>query len=272
MKDQSKPTLTKSSLFQSSLSMLRERLLQLKEKSALIAFKTGTEVEDMGFDEIAFLRELSKKILPLHVKIGGAEARNDIRELSSLEVDCLIAPMIESPYALKNYIQTLKDILNTEEYQKIDKGINIETITSFQNLSAILKLPEISELSQVTAARTDLSSSMNLGTNSHEVLEMCSVICASCQKKGLLVSIGGRILPEDTETLICHIRPERINTRHMVLSVEQLLPSPESITRENLAFEHTLCMEMSRLFPIKKGHYLNRAKGIQERMQSQSLI
>ena len=115
MKDQSKPTLTKSSLFQSSLSMLRERLLQLKEKSALIAFKTGTEVEDMGFDEIAFLRELSKKILPLHVKIGGAEARNDIRELSSLEVDCLIAPMIESPYALKNYIQTLKDILKTEE-------------------------------------------------------------------------------------------------------------------------------------------------------------
>ena len=221
----------------------------------------------MSFVEIAFLRELSKKILPLHVKIGGAEARNDIRELSSLQVDCLIAPMIESPYALKNYIQTLKDVLRAEEYQKIDKGINIETITSFENLSAILELPEASELNQITAARTDLSSSMNLETSTHEVLEICSAICTSCQKKGLLVSIGGRILPKDTATLIHHIRPERINTRHMVLSVDKLLQSPESITRENLAFEYTLCIEMSKLFPIKKEHYLGRAKGINKRVQ-----
>lgn len=80
-----------------SFQQLRDRLKELRDAGGLTALKTGTEVEDMSFEEIRLLRALSDRIVPLFVKIGGPEARNDMRELARAGVDGLIAPMIESP-------------------------------------------------------------------------------------------------------------------------------------------------------------------------------
>ena len=69
------------------IAELRRRLLGLQQNNVVVALKTGTEVEDMDFAEIALMREVSRdngrNFMPLVVKIGGPEARRDIRDCLS---------------------------------------------------------------------------------------------------------------------------------------------------------------------------------------------
>ncbi len=113
---------------------LRERLQELKLKAGLKALKSGTEIEDMDFEELSVMRRLSQGILPFYVKIGGPEARNDIRALAQLEVDAMIAPMIESPYALRKFIESLEALLPEKYYKTLLKMINVESAAAIEQL------------------------------------------------------------------------------------------------------------------------------------------
>ena len=45
--------------------------------------------------------------LDLNVKIGGCEAKNDVFFCKKIGVNGIVAPMVESQYALNKFIQTL---------------------------------------------------------------------------------------------------------------------------------------------------------------------
>ena len=47
----------------------------------------------------------NKANLNLNVKIGGCEAKNDIFFCKKIKTNSMVAPMIESEYALKKFIQ-----------------------------------------------------------------------------------------------------------------------------------------------------------------------
>ncbi|MEQ8350219.1 MAG: aldolase [Leptospiraceae bacterium] len=250
-----------------SEARLRSYLHDLKEQHGLVALKTGTEVEDMSFSEIAMLRRITNGLLPLHVKIGGPEARNDIRNLLQIGVDGIIAPMIESAYALGNFIQTLKDLCTSEQYGSVEKGINLETITAFRNMDSILTSSTRKELNQVTAARTDLSGSMERSPDDPEVLEACALIVARCQEYELRTSVGGAIHPGIIETLVNRIAPDTINTRHMVISRSALREDgPGHLTR-SLEFELELYRYLSTIPGIRQEAYSNRVKLLTARMK-----
>ncbi|MFN3605117.1 MAG: aldolase/citrate lyase family protein [Leptonema sp. (in: bacteria)] len=217
------------------IEKLQSALKELKD-FGLYALKTGTEVEDMTFEEIQFLREISKGIVPLNVKIGGPEARNDIRFLLSIDTDCIIAPMIESPYALTNFIKTL-DELKKQHQKETKAGINIETITGYMQLNAILNNPYAKSLTQITAARTDFSNSMGLDADHPKVIELCKEIIINCKKKGIETSIGGSIHSGIIESLSREIPSDFINTRHMVIVREILAKNPVPILKKHLEFE-----------------------------------
>ena len=68
--------------------------------------------------------------MKLNVKIGGCEARNDIFFCSNLKVDSIVAPMVESSYALKKFIQVVP-----KEYLG-NLFINLESKTAFNNKSS----------------------------------------------------------------------------------------------------------------------------------------
>ncbi len=214
---------------------LQEILKQLTN-SGLFALKTGTEVEDMNFDEISFLKEISNDIVPLHVKIGGPEARNDIRFLLSIQVDTIIAPMIESPYALSNFINTLEELEKQHRY-KVNAGINIETITGYMQIDAILNSISAKRLHKITAARTDLSGSLGVEPDHPRVIEICKEIINYCKRKNIYSSLGGSIQPSVIEYLISEIASDFINTRHMVIYRKTLQKNPVQILIQNLTFE-----------------------------------
>ncbi|HBS03767.1 MAG TPA: aldolase [Leptospiraceae bacterium] len=250
-----------------SESRLRSALHQLKEMHGLVAIKTGTEVEDMSFSEISMLRRITDGLLPLHVKVGGPEARNDIRNLLQIGVDGIIAPMIESSYALKNFIQTLKELCSPEQYEKLEKGINLETVTAFQNMDSILTSPARMELKQITAARTDLSGSMERSPDDPEVLEACALIVARCQEYELRTSVGGAIHPGIIEILVNRIAPDTINTRHMVISRSALRQDATGHLTRCLEFELELYRYLSTIPGIRQEAYSNRVKLLSARMK-----
>ncbi|MBI3395554.1 MAG: aldolase, partial [Spirochaetia bacterium] len=208
-----------------------------------------------------------RDIVPIYVKIGGPEARNDIRELGAIQVDGIIAPMIESAYALRNFISTLRDLLGPTTYERVEKGINLETITAFQNMNSILGAPEAKELVQVTAARSDLSGSMDLSPDDERVLEICSVIIARCREYDLRTSVGGGIHPGITMRIIDEISPDTINTRHMVMRSSVLRKDPEAIAAKHLYFEVDLYRYLSTMPSVRQRAYAERARIIEMRLQ-----
>ncbi|MBI39451.1 MAG: aldolase [Leptospiraceae bacterium] len=250
-----------------SEARLRATLHRLKDSHGLVAIKTGTEVEDMSFSEISMLRRITDQLLPLHVKIGGPEARNDIRNLLQIGVDGIIAPMIESSYALKNFIQTLRELCTADQYASLEKGINLETVTAFQNMDAILTSPARKELRQVTAARTDLSGSMDRSPDDPEVLEACSLIVARCQEYELRTSVGGAVHPGIIETLVHRIAPDTINTRHMVISRAALREDATGHLTRCLEFELELYRYLATIPGIRQEAYSNRVQLLSARMK-----
>ena len=246
---------------------LRGELEELQRSWGLVAIKTGTEVEDMGFEEIAYLRSITRGLLPLYVKIGGPEARNDMRELVRIGVDGLIAPMIESVYALRKFIQTLEEVLPREVYSQIRKGINLETIEGFAQMNSILSAREAGELDQITAARTDLSGSMELSPDDERVLEICSVICARAREQDLSTSVGGAIHPAVAGRIIQLVNPDTMNTRHMVMNCRSAVAArePALMVRRQLTFEALLYDRLAVISPMRSSAYLERAEVIRSR-------
>lgn len=230
----------------STLHQIQDTLQSLQNRFGLTAIKTGTEAEDMSFVEIRLIKKIFGHLIPILAKIGGPEARNDIRELMSIPVDGLISPMVESPYALTKFIDAIRYILPESTISTISIGINLETIVAYQNISDIFESPAMSFVSRVTAARTDLSESMGLAPDDDRVLYIVSDIVNKARQIGKKTSIGGSILPEHADYLVNNIHPDFINTRHLLFDVEKMGDDPEHAIREGLSFEIDLYETMMK--------------------------
>ncbi len=251
---------------------LQNEIAILKEDACLVAFKTGTEIEDMDFSEISILQSICRPHLPLYVKIGGCEARNDIRNLVEIGVDGLIAPMIESPFALEKFMESIKDLVSSEQEKKIKLGINIETLTGLNQLDAILTHPLSQKLDQVTAARSDLSASMKLEVEHPDVTRACALISARAQDHDIQTSIGGKIDPFNIQDIIKIVSPNTINSRHAVMDVKGWvnLSSDEcsKMIIKNLQFENKLYEYLVKKFPKKASTYKRRIASLNSRIYS----
>ena len=78
---------------------------------------------------------------------------------TSNKVDGIVAPMVESEYALKKFIQTIPGYFNGKLF------INLESKNGFLNLRKILKTKEFNKLNGIVIGRSDLAGSFNLSKN-----------------------------------------------------------------------------------------------------------
>ncbi len=240
----------------------------------IVALKTGTETEDMGENEIQEMKNLTENRLPIYVKIGGPEARNDMRICQKLAADGISAPMIESEYALRNFVQSLKNVLSPIYFSGIRKSINLETIQGYRNIMEILDSPYSEELDSITAARSDLSASMNAKPDDKEITRITKNIVMLARQKGFETSVGGTITKKNFDLIRFQISPDFINSRHIMVDLRQL---PRNISGEEVA-EAMLSLEIeiyelfAQRFSEKSYLYKNRIETNRERIGERKVL
>jgi hypothetical protein len=246
---------------------LQKKLRLLNQRHGVVALKTGTEVEDMDGAEIAVMRQISAGAgLPLVVKIGGPEARRDMRECLALGVDVLLAPMVESVYALVNFVDTAKAIMR-DTSKEARLAINLETQLAVQNLDAMIMSSAFAQLSQVTIGRGDLSKSMNLSVDDEEVLTVTRNAVARLNRQKKTTSVGGGLSVHNISNMLELLPAQRFNTRHIVFENSPVFSRDAAGNlSEGLYFEQAMYEAFAVMNPARAAFYAERNRQLEERL------
>lgn len=252
---------------------LIQNLKNCMESYAFCGLKGGTETEDMDFIELEALHEIATKTIPLKVKIGGVEARTDIRFCHQIGIDSILAPMVESEYGLRNFIDTMKKLIPPADYTAIKKSINLETITGYRNLLEIADSQAFADLENITAARSDLSASMNLTPDDAEVMRVTRQIVKMAEERGKKTCVGGTITRSNFDSIAAEIQPDYINSRHVIVDLKKIPAGRGAeIASVMLEFEIDLYGFFAELKPQKAFYYKNRIELNRERLGGKKIV
>jgi len=172
-------------------------LEDLKENHHVIGVKAEFEAEGTRLEEAIRLKEVVTRAgLELTIKIGGCEALKDMYDARVIGVNAIVAPMIETPYALKKYIKSAKMAFPECERKEVKLLINIETITGYNNLEEILSIEEAKLLSGVVFGRVDMCGSIGLtreDINCEEIFNYAKNVAAKTLEHKKELVIGGGV-------------------------------------------------------------------------------
>lgn len=173
---------------------IRESLKTLKKEYGVVSIKAEFEAEGSRKDELIMLREMVESAdLGLIIKIGGCEAIHDIDQCKLLSVTGIMAPMIETGFAMQKYKTAISKLYS--DSSSIECIINAETVTCLQNFDEILEVGK-GFLTGITVGRSDLSASMRISKKEIEcdsVYEVTKEFCSKSKKNGLCTNFGGGI-------------------------------------------------------------------------------
>lgn len=174
-----------------------QTLQDLKENHHVIGVKAEFEAEGTRMEEALRLKEVVTKAgLDLAIKVGGCEAIKDMFDARTIGVSTLVAPMIESAYALEKYVQAVHFAFPKEERPFVKFLFNIETITGFRALEEMFTSPSMQEISGVVFGRTDMTGSLHMSKddiNHPAILSYAQQIAALTLKYKKELVIGGGV-------------------------------------------------------------------------------
>ena len=211
-------------------------LRQGRDEHGYVAVKAEFEAEGTRTDELLRLLELARRAdLKIGLKIGGCEAVRDLIESRQFGVDFVIAPMIETPYALSKYIQAKNSYYRPEEREDTRFLFNVETE------SALKVLPELVEMCEegdgadgIVFGRVDFCGSLGLGSNDinrPDITACCVEAAKRCKDAGIDFVVGGGV-SRDALGVLAEIRAtylSRFETRKIIFDAASL---PEEGTRD----------------------------------------
>lgn len=216
---------------QDSLNILYE----LRENYGAVGLKGEFETEGITFDEALSLKQMAVTTgLDFTLKIGGCGSLRDLRDTKTLGADFVVAPMIESAYALKKYMETVESAYGSRK-ERLNAArtkflVNIETFEGFKNLDEILRAGFEHGVSGVVLGRTDLAASLGLKkneVNGGEILKYAKSVAAKALGYGMDLNIGGGVCPASVSFFkeIGAVSFKRFETRKIVFDSRKALES-----------------------------------------------
>jgi len=251
--------------------------LKFLKKIGVTAVKQSLEDEGASFKDIITMRKITKAAkVDLNVKIGGCEAKNDIFFCKKIKTDSIVAPMVESEYALRKFIQCASRKKNTSLL------VNLETNLSFKNLNKITKSKSFKFLDGVVIGRSDLAGSLNLTKNEvnsklifNKVRNAFKKMRNSSRKK-LIFKMGGSVTHKSSnfidklfsENLLNKIETRNIEiklSKYTINNLEYIIPEIFRFELEWLKFKLNMSENKKNRLVCKD--YSLRIKEIEKRLK-----
>jgi 4-hydroxy-2-oxoheptanedioate aldolase len=177
-----------------------EVLSELKGKYSVVGVKAEFEAEGTRIEELMRLKEICQASqVSLTLKIGGCEAVRDMYDARAIGVKHLVAPMVETSFALKKYLRAIDIAIPEDEQNKIEFLINVETLQASENFDDMLKIPDIHKLNGIVVGRVDLVGSMGLdrkSVNTEKIFNITKDLLVKAKKYNMTTVIGGAIAVE----------------------------------------------------------------------------
>lgn len=202
-------------------------LEQGKAEFGIVAVKAEFEAEGTRTDELLRLLEIARRAgLGVALKIGGCEAVRDLIECRQYGVDHIIAPMVETPYALKKYIAAKNKVFPHEERGDIRFLFNVETRYTLEHLPEMAKVARDGNVGFVFG-RVDFAGSMGRArdfVNSDEMIGHVKQVAALANENGLELVVGGGVNPDSILPLrqVRQTKLTRFETRKVVFDAAVL--------------------------------------------------
>ncbi len=198
---------------------IRRQLKTLKERHGCISIKAEFEAEGARKDELIMLRDFVETAgLGLIIKIGGCEAVHDIDQCKLLGATGVMAPMIETPFAMEKFRGAVTKLYGPSP--EVERIINAETQPCLANFDDILTAGA-GFLTGVTVGRSDLSASMGIPRSEIEgeaVLAATAEFCKKAGERGLTANFGGNIGLESVPFIrALGTNIDRFETRKVIL-------------------------------------------------------
>lgn len=248
-------------------------LLSYLEKSC---HATGLKVEfgEEG-SRIETVRDMSKLAyqagLDFTVKISGCEAVGDLYDLSDIKVRSIVVPMVESPYAVQKFVDSVKKVFSSERLNNMKLYINIETQYGYKFLDEIMNSPYLQYISGIVFGRTDFVKSLGIENdkvNSRIILDYAVSVSEIAKAYGKEFIIGGGVSFESLDFFrnIPHLT--NVETRNVIFDAHNLLCSSNAF----ICIEKAVEFEISRIKNkiLKTQEDLKRLQILEKRLKSVS--
>ncbi len=213
------------------------KIKNTSQNTCISGIKIDFEAENFSNQQALYLADFCKENnLSFIAKIGGCEAFKDLCDAHSLGVKSIVAPMIESKYALSKFINTSKMVFSEDT----DFFINIETKTACDNIDEILNNEEAKYLKGIVIGRSDLSQSFGLDKSevNNIVISKTSLdIAKKVKDKGLICTIGGNLCEKSLDFIATYSEFfDFFETRKVIFNTSKTLKE-NPIVHINLAIE-----------------------------------
>jgi len=202
-----------------------ELLQRGKSDFGVVSVKAEFEAEGTRVDELLRLVDIARTAdLPLTVKIGGCEAIRDLLESKQIGVRHVVAPMVESAYAIEKYIAAKNQVFSEDERADTDFLFNMETITCFKNrVEIVSKAAAQGGVQGIVFGRVDFIGSLGRdrsGVNDLDVTESVIEVAQLAKLQGLDFVLGGGISSDSLHVMreVAGTHLTRFETRKVVFA------------------------------------------------------